>query len=49
MEWVSQALELGAKTENILCEHYIDVYNHTVNVLHLEHKELILFLTSGTE
>ena len=49
MGWVPQALKLSGRTEDIWCEHYINVYNHTVNVLHLEHKELILFLTSGIE
>lgn len=47
MGWVPQALKLSGKTENIWCEHYINTCKHTVNLMHLEHKEFILFLISG--
>lgn len=49
MGQVPQALKLSGKTEDIWCEHYISVYNHTASILHLEHKEIIVFLTTGIE
>lgn len=47
--WVPQILKLSRKTQNIWCEHYANVYNHTVNVFYLEHTVLILFQISGNK
>lgn len=47
--WVPQILKFSGKTQNIWCEHCVNVYNHTVNAFYLEQKVLISFPTSGNK